>query len=203
MSDARSEIAALVNAWAFHRDQGAWDALLGTFHEAGTISISWFDGPHADFVAASKVMAARSDAVVKHHLGVPMVRVQGKRALSEVNVTIMLRARTPIGEVDSTSYARFYDRLEERGGGWKVARRTAIYEKDRIAPVDRATLPEPFFEGLERFPAEVRFLAASLERAGQKLSERLVRDKSPEMRALYAEGEAWLSDGASPGSEGS
>jgi hypothetical protein len=194
VSDARSEIAALVNAWAFYRDQHAWDALLGTFHEEGTISISWFDGPHAGFVAASKAMAARSDASVKHHLGVPMIRVHGNRALSEVDVTIMVRARTPIGEVDSTSYARFYDWLERREGAWKISRRTAIYEKDRAAAVSRPSLPEEFFEGLERFPAEVRFLAAGLERAGQTLSKRLVLDKSPEMRALYEEGEAWLSE---------
>ncbi len=197
-SEARSEIAALVNAWSFYRDQQSWDALLGTFHDEGTISISWFDGPHAGFVAASKALAARSDAIVKHHLGVPMIRVCGDRALCEVNVTIMLRARTPIGEVDSTSYARFYDWLEKRAGAWKVSRRTAIYEKDRAEPVSRPSLPEAFFEDLDRFPAEVRFLAAGLERAGQKLSERLVLDKSPEMRALYDEGEAWLSGGGRP-----
>lgn len=197
MSEARSEIAALVNAWAFYRDQGAWDALLGTFHEGGTISISWFDGPHTAFVDASKALAARSDAIVKHHLGVPMIRVHGNRALCEVNVTIMIRARTPIGEVDSTSYARFYDWVEMRAGTWKVARRTAIYEKDQVAPVSRPSLPEKFFEGLDRFPAEVRFLAASLDRAGQTLSERLVLDRSPAMRGLYDEGEAWLSGGGS------
>jgi hypothetical protein len=197
VSDARSEIAALVNAWAFYRDQHAWDALLGTFHEGATISISWFDGPHAGFVAASKALAARGDAIVKHHLGVPMIRIQDKRALSEVDVTIMIRARTPIGEVDSTSYARFYDWIEKRIDAWRIARRTAIYEKDRVAPVARPALPERFFEGLERFPAEVRFLAANLERAGQKLSERLVLDKSPQMRALYDESEAWLSGGRS------
>lgn len=195
MSDDRAAIAALVNAWAFHRDQQSWDALHETFHEDGTISISWFDGSHADFVDASQAMAAGGGATVKHHLGVPMVRVRGDRALSEVNVTIMVRVRTPIGEVDSTSYARFVDRVERRSGVWKVWQRTAIYEKDLATAVDRPTLPEAFFEGLDRFPAEVRFLAASLERGGRTLSEHLVRDKSPEMQALYAEGEAWLSGG--------
>lgn len=197
MSDDRTEIAALINAWAFYRDQESWDRLLGTFHEGGTISISWFDGPHAAFVAASKALAAKSDATLKHQLGVPMIRVHGDRALSEVNVTIMVRAGTPIGEVDSTSYARFYDRLEKRADTWKLSRRTAIYEKDQAAPVSRPSLPDLFFQGLERFPAEVRFLAAGLERAGQALSETLVLDRSPGMRALYDGGEAWLSGGES------
>jgi hypothetical protein len=31
VSEARSEIAALINAWAFYRDQESWDRLLGTF----------------------------------------------------------------------------------------------------------------------------------------------------------------------------
>lgn len=123
--------------------------------------------------------------------------MRDERALSEVDVTIMVRARTPIAEVETTSYARFYDRLERRDGVWKIRMRTAIYEKDRADPVSAPSLPAEFFAGLERFPTEVRFLAASLERVGAKLSESLVLDKSERLAELYRSGEAWLAgDGA-------
>lgn len=124
--DDASAIAARINAWAFARDQQDWDALRDAFHPDGTISISWYDGPNEGFVAASQRLAAGGNAIAKHHLGVPKVRVRGDRALSEVDVTIMLRAPTPAGEVDTTSFARFFDRLETATapGGSRPARRS-------------------------------------------------------------------------------
>jgi len=188
----KAEIADLVNNWAFHRDQEKWDALSGTFHKDGTISLSWFDGPHEGFVAASRQLAARSGALLKHYIGVPRIHINGDRALSEVNVTIMVRAKTPFGEVDTTSYARFIDRIEQRDGAWKILKRTAVYEKDRADAVDRPALPDGFFEGLDRFPEQLKFLAASLDKGGIPLSPATVLDKSPELAALHAEGDAWL-----------
>lgn len=192
MLDARMEIADLVNNWAFFRDQEKWDALSATFHDGGTISLSWYAGPHDGFVAASRQLAARGGALLKHYIGVPRIRLEGSRALSEVNVTIMVRAKTPAGEVDTTSYARFIDRIERRDGAWRIVQRVAVYEKDRADPVDRASLPDAFFEGLEKYPAELKFLAASLDRGGIPLSPSTILDKSPELAALLTENEAWL-----------
>jgi hypothetical protein len=193
MLEARTEIADLVNNWAFFRDQEKWDALSATFHEGGTISLSWYAGPHEGFVAASRQLAARGGALLKHYVGVPRIRIEGDRALSEVNVTIMVRAKTPAGEVDTTSYARFIDRIERRGGAWRIAQRVAVYEKDRADPVDRGSLPDAFFEGLEKYPAELKFLAASLDKGGIPLSPATVLDKSQQLAALHEENESWLS----------
>ncbi len=195
MTDSKAEIAEVINSWAFHRDQEAWDELLGSFHADGAISLSWFDGSYEAFVAASKRLATRGNTVLKHYVGTPRIRVNTDRALSETNVTIMLRTRTPIGEVDTTSYARFFDYVEKRQGRWKILRRTAIYEKDRADPVERATLPEAFFQDLDQYPRELRFLASSLKRVGAELSKATVLDKSQEMERLYREGDAWLSGG--------
>jgi hypothetical protein len=191
VTDPRTEIAELVNAWSFHRDQEAWDDLAACFADGGTISISWFDGAHADFVAASKRLAG-GGSLLKHAMGVPRIRVNGERATSEANVAIQVRATTPFGEVDTTSFARFYDRLERRDGRWRIVKRTAIYERDRVDPVDRAALPEAFYAGLDRFPPPLRFLGASLERRGVPLQKSAVLDKSPQLAALYRDGDAWL-----------
>lgn len=192
MLEARTEIADLVNNWTFFRDQEKWDAISATFHEGGTISLSWYAGPHEGFVAASRQLAARGGALLKHYVGVPRIRIEGGRALSEVNVTIMVRARTPAGEVDTTSYARFIDRIERRDGTWRIVQRVAVYEKDRADPVDRGSLPDAFFEGLEKYPAELKFLAASLDKGGIPLSSATVLDKSPQLAALLEENEIWL-----------
>ncbi len=189
---AKVEIAELVNNWGFWRDQERWEELSSVFHPGGTISISWYDGPHEGFVEASKMIASGGAALLKHQLGVPSIRVEGNRAVSEVNVIIMVRASTPFGAVDTSSYARFVDMLEKRDGAWKIRKRVAVYEKDRIDPVDMPGLPPALFEGLDEFPAELRFLAASMKRGGIELSEAVVLDKSEASKALYGEADAWL-----------
>lgn len=189
---AKAEIAELVNNWGFWRDQERWEELSSVFHPGGTISISWYDGPHEGFVEASKMIASRGGALLKHRLGVPSVRVAGTRAASEVNVAIMLRSTASFGTVDTTSHARFVDLLEKRDGAWRISKRVAIYEKDRIDPVGMAHLPEAVFQGLDEFPAELRFLAAGMKRGGVDLSKSVVLDRSPAAEALYAERDAWL-----------
>ena len=192
---AKSEIAERINNWGFYRDQERWDALSSVFHPGGTISISWYDGPHEGFVEASKMIAANGTALLKHQFGVPSIRVAGERAVSEVNVIIMVRTAAPFGTVDTSSYARFVDLLEQRDGEWKIRKRVAIYEKDRIDPVDTPALPAAVFEGLDAFPAELRFLAANMKKAGIELSKTVVLDKSPDAKALYQEADAWLAGG--------
>ncbi|MDO9125414.1 MAG: nuclear transport factor 2 family protein, partial [Parvibaculum sp.] len=77
VNDASAEIADLVNNWAFYRDQEAWSELGATFHDEGTISLSWFDGPHKGFVAASQNLAKSNRALLKHYIGVPRIRIDG------------------------------------------------------------------------------------------------------------------------------
>lgn len=190
---AKAEIAELVNNWAFFRDQGKWDDLLATFHRDGTISISWIDGPFATFVAASKVAAGNENLTLKHYIGVPKIEVNGNRATSEVNATIMLRAKLDTGEVDVTSYARFFDLVEKRNGTWKISKRTGIYERDRAEPVDKPALPDAFFQGLDAFPVELRFLGSTLGKFGVNMSPTTVVDKSSQADKLYTDGAAWLS----------
>ncbi|NGY05919.1 nuclear transport factor 2 family protein [Solimonas terrae] len=189
--EAKAEIAEVVNNWTFFRDQEAWSSLLGTFHEDGTISLSWYQGPFKGFVAASENASKGKNAIVKHYVGIPMIQVNGDRALSETNVTIMLRAKTPAGEVDTTSYARFFDLVERRNGSWKILKRTAIYERDRLDPV-QGPLPDVFYKGLEQYPEELRFLASSLHKLGIEISPATVVDKSPALAELYRGGSDWL-----------
>jgi hypothetical protein len=190
---AKAQIAEMINDWAFFRDQEKWDELLGLFHEDGTISISWIDGTYAVFVTASKAAAANPNIKLKHHIGVPAIKINGDRATSEVNVTIMVRANTDLGEIDAVAHARFFDLVEQRNGQWKILKRTGVYERDRADPVDKTALPDAFFQNLNMFPTELRFFGATFGRLGLPLSSSVVLDKSPEMDDIYARGDEWLS----------
>jgi hypothetical protein len=74
------------------------------------------------------------------------------------------------------------------------AERTAIYERDRLDPIE----PSPEFEGLFKssdlsiYPEAYRYMAARLAAAGRALAPVIYRDGSPHTEQLYRRYEAWL-----------
>jgi len=65
-------------------------ALRDLFHPQATIAISWYRGPIEGFIKASRSLASPT----KHWLGAPRIQVRGERALSEVDVAIMVRSKS-------------------------------------------------------------------------------------------------------------
>jgi len=47
-------------------------------------------------------------------------------------MSINVRSRLDGVEVDAVCLGRFFDRVEMREGAWRIAKRSVIYEKDRI-----------------------------------------------------------------------
>ena len=190
-------IVQLVQAWGLRRDQGLWTDLAETFTEDGTISVTWFAGRHTDFIercrATHKPLSPRS----KHLIGIPVVHVEAERALAETSIQILGRASLAGIAVDNTSYARFVDRLVRTGQGWRIARRTAVYEKDRLDPV----VPSPDFDrfmqetDFSALPEAYRYLGYRLLQGGRQLRPDIIVDGSPEADRLLAEAGAWLRGG--------
>lgn len=190
----RLDCMDLIQAWALYRDQGRWDELLETFHPDGMIAVTWFKGPFAEFVEASKRAAATSKSLSKHQIGWPLVTIEDDRAISETSIAILGRATLAGVLVDNISYGRFLDRLERRQGRWRIIERVAIYEKDRLDPV----MPS---EAFDRFMAETdfsiypeayRFLAHRLVSGGRNLASPIVVNASPDADALYKRCRQWL-----------
>src|ERR1700742_2469178 len=125
----------LVQAWGFARDQGRWDDLGAIFHPGGEIAVSWFRGPYTEFVAHCARNWGKG-SVAKHLLWPARVAVNGSRATAETSVAILVRQTIDGVEVDLTSQGRFLDRIEKRDGAWKMIERAALYEKDRLDPVE-------------------------------------------------------------------
>lgn len=189
----RYQIAATVGAFAW-RDEGRWEELRSLFAENATISVSWYSGSIDGFIHASRRMASIDGTRTKHWLSQPRVTLVEDRALAETDVAIMIRSSTGPMEVDVTSHARFFDRLQRDAGCWKIHSRVAVYEKDRLDPVR----PSILFWVLSRFvnyrgyPEPLKHLAYGLARKGVGLAPDVVTSGSPEEHQLKSQALAWL-----------
>ena len=188
------EIVQLVQAWGLRRDQGLWAELARTFTEDGTISVSWFAGPHADFIercrATHKTLSPRS----KHLIGVPVVDIEADRAIAETSIQILGRANLEGIAIDNTSYARFIDRLLRTDGSWRISSRIAIYEKDRLDPVVPSADFDRFMQETDfsALPEAYRYLGYRLLQGGRQLRPDIIVDGSPEADRLLGEASNWL-----------
>ncbi|MBD3887024.1 hypothetical protein IFO70_36000 [Phormidium tenue FACHB-886] len=97
-------------------------------------------------------------------------------------------------EFDLESWIRFFDLLERRDGIWRIIKRTGVYDKDRIEPVDPRGVPKDFFAGmnLSAFPASAQFVCYWLLRSGLSPSTDIISVYSDEELALKKESETWL-----------
>ena len=74
------------------------------------------------------------------------MRVAGDRALGETNIVIYVRQKIEGVLVDMTSHARFLDRIERRGTRWMIVERCAVYERDRLDPVEPSAAFDDLFK---------------------------------------------------------
>ena len=185
--------AELIQAWGFHRDQGKWAELLAIFAPEGRICVSWFDGPYGEFVERCRT-AVRAGQLSKHHILPSRVRVNGERAMAETNVVIYVRQKIEGVLVDMTSHARFLDRLARRDGRWMILERTAIYERDRLDPVEPSQAFDQLFKAVDfsAYPEPYRYMAARLSAAGRALAPVVHHDGLAETAQLFARYEGWL-----------
>jgi hypothetical protein len=181
--------AELIQAWGLYRDQRRWPELLSTFHPEGEIAVSWFRGPFPEFVEQCK-----RGGPSKHLMSPAVVRVAGERALAETSIVILVRQMIEGLAVDMTSRARFLDRLERRDGAWRILERAAIYEQDRLDPVEPSTAFGMVMRASSAadYPEPYRYMALRLASSGRSLAEPVHHDGSTATRELYARYEAWL-----------
>jgi len=182
-------ITEAVQNWAFARDFGNWNRLRAVFHPDGIMTSTRFTGPAEDFIAfAAKNKTSRST----HFMGGTSVRLNGSKAIAESRMTLLSRATLDGIEVDVTCYGRFYDRFVKHEGAWRILRRNAIYEKDRIEPVRPGVALQLDEAELSRFPEGYRYLAYVQSRGGSKVDLGLPTPRSAALEQLYKEGTAWL-----------
>jgi len=188
--------AELIQAWGVYRDQGKWKELRGTFTPDGHISVSWFRGPFEQFVERCRASFGAGHTWSRHHLFAPTVRLAGDRAVAETSVIIRVRQPFSGIQVDLTSCSRFLDRLVRHDNGrWLIAERAAIYERDRLDPVEPSPAFDELFKGTNtaHYPEQYRYMAFRLAHAeGRALASVIYRDGGPETADLYTRFSGWL-----------
>ena len=184
--------AEVIQTWGLARDRGRWSELLATFAPDGEIAVSWFRGPFVDFVARCRQSFA-SGIRSKHLIWPSVVRTNGDRAVAETNIAILVRQSIDGVPVDLTSYGRFFDRLERRRQ-WVIRERAAIYEHDRLDPVQPSDAFDRMMQAADtsQFPAPYRYMAFRVLAAGRTLASPIHYDGLAETDALYARYAAWL-----------
>jgi SnoaL-like protein len=190
------QITSLLIRWGQARDGDDWETLAGCFHDDATIRISWISGSAKDFIARSRAMAAarKSGEHIKHLISVPWIRVNRDHAVSRCNANLYIRTTINGHEFDLQSWIRFFDLLERRDNVWRLVKRTAVYEKDRVDPVDPRGVPKDFFADMDLspFPPSAKFLCYWQLHSGRSPSTDIISVYSDEERALNEEGKVWL-----------
>jgi SnoaL-like domain len=155
--------------------------------------VAWFSGPYREFVERCR-RAFDAGQRSKHQIFPSVVRVTGDRAVAETNVVILVRQKIGGALADMTSYARFLDRLARKDARWVIAERTAIYERDRLDPVEPSEAFDKLFKSsdLSIYPEAYRYMAARLAAVGRPLAPVVYRDGSPHTEQVYARYDAWL-----------
>lgn len=196
LRDDHRDILQLLFRWAHARDYCDWGALAACFHPDATIHIGWISGSASEYVLRVRRQAAdrASGAHAKHIVAAPLIQLDGDRAFSICHATLHVRRKIGGVEADIESFMRFFDLCERRDGRWAIVKRTGVYEKDRLLPVDPAGFPAGFWDGIDlaQFPAAKRFLCFAQVKNGAKPNTDFVSVNSPEEAALYDEGRMWL-----------
>ena len=193
----RLAIREVVETWAVARDSGDWDTFRGTWHDDGYMMATWFQGPAAAFIQASRDGWDRGVNIL-HFLGGSHVTVAGHRAIAQTKMTIMQRAVVHDVLVDVACIGRFYDFFEARDRRWAIVLRQPTYEKDRLDPVDPAASLTLDAGLLGQFPAGYQHLAYLQTELGFKVKPDMPGLRGPEVERLYADGAAWLAGRPSP-----
>jgi hypothetical protein len=182
--------------WAFRLDLGELDSLRECFHPGATVTVSWFSGPIETFIERTKgLFAARKpEEHRKHWLGNMRAEIVGTRAVLETDVQIMIREYIGDNLYDCTSFARFYDFMEKRGGVWRINEWQTIYDKDRVDPVVPSAEPAPFYAQAAFRGPEAGFAFMKLRQAmkGRTVPASLVIAGTNAEAQLRQRGASWL-----------
>ena len=83
-----------------------------------------------DFAAYLAWVVPGADAITntQHTLGQSYIDLSGERALCETQVISYHRVDMSAGERDTCIGGRYLDRMERRGGEWRIASRTMLYD---------------------------------------------------------------------------
>ena len=117
------EIRQLFIDYGRHLDAGDFEAYAALFADEGEVLL----GPigrakgRPEIVALMTTIRARAQTPSHHLVTSPIVRLDGDRATSEVQWTVIRPA--PDGTLEVTMFGRHHDELVRERGRWRILRR--------------------------------------------------------------------------------
>jgi hypothetical protein len=119
----RDRIALLARG----EDRHDADPIRASYWPDSTIDYGMFLGNFDEYLAWV-VPGSPAIVVTQHVLGQSVINPQGAAALVETHVMSYHRVDMGAQERDVIIGGRYLDRLEERGGDWRIAKRTMLYD---------------------------------------------------------------------------
>jgi hypothetical protein len=184
-------ISEVVQQWALWRDGGDWMPLRTCYTRDGRMTTMWFDGPADDFIAACKAGSGKGNTS-GHFICGSTIRVNGKKALANSRLILVMRTKLDGVAVDLTSNGRFIDRFVNENGKWGIHHRRTIYDKDRmdlVTPGGKVVLDDA---ELATYAEGYRHLAYIQKRAGRGLTPNTPTYGSELLANLYRDDDSWL-----------
>ncbi len=142
----RHEIEQVILQLARATDRRDPEAIRACYHADAFDDHGAFQGSPAEF-ADWVPKALAPFAATQHVLAPPRIEREGEVAYSETYCTAhhVFPPSDPGGERDSVMGLRYLDRFERRGGVWRIARRTCVWDYTYIVPIsDKWPLGEGF-----------------------------------------------------------
>ncbi|MCB2078014.1 MAG: nuclear transport factor 2 family protein [Novosphingobium sp.] len=133
---AESEIRDVHARYCRSADRCDFELYRTCFHPDAKLVFSFFSGGVDEFIAMAEEGLA-SYMLTTHFTGNSLVEVDGDSARAEyyTMATHRMPADDKGPERDYVASVRYVDRLERRGGEWRIARRRCVLDWARSDPV--------------------------------------------------------------------
>lgn len=138
---ARRDIHKALNTYMRGQDRLLPGLQRTAFHEDGWVDCGLFAGRAWDFVDFAQGFLANCDAS-QHLIGQVDIRLDGNKATGEVYFIAQHRITENGEKKDLFVAGRYHDEYEDRGAGWKIARRKEIVDWARTDAAADAFLRE-------------------------------------------------------------
>ncbi len=124
---ARDKIRSCIINLARGEDRRSAELISASYWPDSTTDYGVFKGSFDDYLAWV-VPGSAAIANTQHILGQTFIDLRGEVALAETHVTSYHRVNMGADERDTVIGGRYLDRLEKRGGEWRIAQRTMLYD---------------------------------------------------------------------------
>ena len=123
----REKIRLCIARIARGEDRRDRELIRTSYWPDSTVDFGIFDGNFEKYLAW---VAPGSPAVrlTQHVLGQTVIELNGNAALAETHVTAYHRINMGQEERDVVIGGRYLDRMERRGGEWRIAKRVMLYD---------------------------------------------------------------------------